>query len=139
MNVPITLANGNTVELNNITESGSGYIRFSDGTQICYGDALIFAKKDCNYFYGTITYPKTFSGRVNLFAIHTDCTTDESMDSILNNLTPSTWLWNAYIEATISSQTRGLIRYYSKNVGDGKTNISTSYLAIGRWKQPLYK
>ena len=139
MNVPITLANGNTVELNNITESGSGYIRFSDGTQICYGDALILAKKDCNYFYGTITYPKTFSGRVNLFAIHTDCTTEESMDSMLNNLTPSTWLWNAYTEVTMSSQTRGLIRYYSEVVGDGETDMSTSYLAIGRWKQPLYK
>ena len=29
--------NGSSIPLSNIVESGDGYIRYSDGTQICYG------------------------------------------------------------------------------------------------------
>ena len=106
MNVPITLANGNTVELNNITESGSGYIRFSDGTQICYA-----TYQHNNELSTEVSFPRSFLNSVHVIATPID--------------------YNDEAETIVNIQS--LNEYEFKSYSNSQ-NAIISYIAIGRWK-----
>ena len=110
MNVPITLANGNTVELNNITESGSGYIRFSDGTQICYAIYQHDNSLSCE-----VSFPRSYHSSVHVIATPLD----------YNN------------EAETIVNIKDISRYNFLSISTSEHAI-VNYIAIGRWKQPLY-
>ncbi len=106
MNVPITLANGNTVELNNITESGSSYIRFSDGTQICYAIYQHHNSLSCE-----VSFPCGYYGSVHVIATPLDYN-DES-ETIIN--------------------IKGVSHYNFLSISNSE-NAIVNYIAIGRWK-----
>ena len=53
--------NGSSIPLSNIVESGDGYIRYSDGTQICYGTIESRAYSD-QRLTSTITSTKMLWG-----------------------------------------------------------------------------
>lgn len=125
MNVPITLANGNTVELNNITESGSGYIRFSDGTQICYGLRSIKTNGSIvanNSFTIYNIFPKEFISNPTLSILRQQVNSDMSQLDV-----------NIKVIDAISTVTGSYIRFISTSSYD-QIFVDFSYIAIGRWK-----
>ena len=129
MNVPITLANGNTVDLNNITESGNGYIRFSDGTQICYGFYTPWIEKDqtSNRASASFNYAKPFC---NLPVCNVSRQLGISEDSNLALISE-----NYRIDRIISNYvhcTYDMVHTNSNFFEYGNYNVS--YIAIGRWK-----
>ena len=150
MNVPITLANGNTVELNNITESGKGYIRFSDGTQICYDSftntfvQLVGGYKQDIKYVSSITYfPKAFINNPIIYAyspMHSvyDAVSLKTNIDIKSDEYAS--LANSYIFSyetgrNYQSFTNGFISYYFDGFFDGESSDwQFCYIAIGRWK-----
>ena len=127
MNVPMTLSNGKSIELNNITESGNGYIRFSDGTQICYGFNLL---PDPGYKTHRIshkfTYPKPFSDTPVCSIIRQLCGSENSNIEIIDR--------DFRIDRTVSNNSICLfdVIYTEGDANFGTTN--TAYIAIGRWK-----
>ena len=130
MNVPISLANGSSVELSNVTESGSGYVRFSDGTQVCYGitsDVISDNKDDDGYINITLSYPKAFVGIpiiVPIRQINVN-TSDFNETSNLNLLYS--------INCCVSSSEKFTVKYYmEKNYNNYKPDIS--YIAIGKYR-----
>ena len=130
MNVPITLANGSTVELNNITESGNGYIRFSDGTQICYHSLMADINEKTigpgKCFSTNVTYPKPFIDYPVITPSH-------QINSKTTNIEYSTH--KVYVEGCASTEREAKIEF--TNDSDESINASSvyvSYIAIGRWK-----
>ena len=106
MNVPITLANGNTVELNNITESGNGYIRFSDGTQICYA-----VYQHNNELSTYVSFPRSYAKHIHVIATPIDY--NDGAETIVNI---------GHIDQY------GFLSYSNSN------SAIINYIAIGRWK-----
>ena len=129
MNVPMTLSNGKSIELNNITESGNGYIRFSDGTQICYESCLakiIETNIQLNQCFSTnITFPKPFINFPVIVPSH----------QISFEGTDISYTHKIYLEGCISSRYGATIEFtnYNKNAFT-ETLLYVSYIAIGRWK-----
>lgn len=122
------------IPLANIVESGNNYIRFSNGTQICYGKAEIMTIKNSHYMYGVFNYAKSFvnDDNVHLAAIHSCNISDTTMNDILSNHTNDQdyWSWNAYVESCFTTKTRGMVRYYSNNIGDGITSMTAIYILL---------
>ena len=142
MNIPITLANGNTVELNNITESGNGYIRFSDGTQICFGTFEKVLNK-LEYDQSTIetatcecqiTFPKSFTTTPTvtysgLFSMLWEDNTGRWHQSIIPPYLSNIYITEFSIILTppFGSLTQ-LRQLHSLRIMNG------NYIAIGKWK-----
>ena len=128
MNVPMSLPNGKSIELNNITESGTGYIRFSDGTQICYGFNRVPnpGKKTHRMSY-KFTYPKPFKD-VPVCSINRQATIpeDSNIDIIDKDYA---------IDRITSGNSACLFdAIYTQGETDMINQLNTSYIAIGRWK-----
>ena len=120
MNVPMKLANGNSIELNNITESGTGYIRFSDGTQICYESKEYTYKKtiDAGYNkFGPFTFKKSFTNHPII-----SMNRQNAMDFPLY-----------FTSVSANNAEYSFTLYTERDCGTFNT-ISYSYIAIGRWK-----
>ena len=121
----MTLSNGKSIELNNITESGNGYIRFSDGTQICYGivsiqtNDVIYANKEFTVYN---SFPKKFISSPTLSILR------QQVNSNMAEL-------NTHIKVVdaISTVTESLVRFISTE-NFSKIYVDFSYIAIGRWK-----
>ena len=128
MNVPMSLSNGKSIELNNITESGTGYIRFSDGTQICYGicNAPNESGIKTDRVVGKFTYPKSFISPPTCSVIRQNDDNSENIDSLIRNFT---------IDRIVSSSSICLFDIVC-TVGETVfPNITSArYIAIGRWK-----
>ena len=129
MNVPITLANGNTVELNNITESGNGYIRFSDGTQICYGFHVPWIEEDqtSNRVSFSFNYTKPFCNLPVCSVIRQLGVSADSDLTLLNADYRIERIISNYVHCTYD-----MVHTNSNFFESGYYNIS--YIAIGRWK-----
>lgn len=125
MNVPISLPNGKSIELNNITESGTGYIRFSDGTQICYGivsiqtNDAIHANKEFTIYNN---FPKKFISNPTLSILR------QQVNSNMEELNTRIKVVDA-----ISTVTGSSVRFIS-TASFNKLYVDFSYIAIGRWK-----
>lgn len=125
----MTLSNGKSIELNNITESGNGYIRFSDGTQICYecGGSKInntnITPDTC--FNATLQYPKKF---IEFPCVSVSHQTPNSTETIK-------YSHNIFIEG-VASDTAGFTVEFVNKTGKviKDTYLYISYIAIGRWK-----
>lgn len=57
----IDCRNDASIGLTAIVASGAGYVRFGDGTQICWGEAAQIAVKENSTVTTTITYPAAFA------------------------------------------------------------------------------
>jgi hypothetical protein len=128
MNVPMSLSSGKSIELNNITESGTGYIRFSDGTQICYGicNALNESGIKSDRVAGKFTYPKSFISTPVCSVIRQYDNYSENIDSLNKNLT---------IDRIVSSSSICLFDIVCTTGEIVFPDItSAKYIAIGRWK-----
>lgn len=92
------------------------WIKFADGTMICYGSGSISASSSRGYT--TITYPETFSKTPNL------------------QLTPG-YTYYADISITYRSPTVSSFQAFPRRASTGETVDQIQYfswLAIGRWK-----
>ena len=151
MNVPMSLSNGKSIELNNITESGDGYIRFSDGTQICYDSStnafvrLVGGDKQDIKYVSSITYfPKAFINNPIIYAyspMHSEYNAVSLKTNIDIKSDEYASLANSYTEygyetvRNYQSFTNGFISYYFDGyTGDELRFGQLYYIAIGRWK-----
>lgn len=149
MDINLKKKNGENISVGYICESGDGYIRFSDGTQICYGNVS-------NAYDGNITeYPKPFLINSNPYVtmhIHERyySTINSSPFVYLRKSTSSNnsqlvidakatslkingkvqLMSNAYIDADMVQYSKT----YFSNDEDHKKGIWFDYIAIGRWK-----
>ena len=158
MDINLQKRNGEMISIGSgIAESGEGYIRFSDGTQICYGSIS-------NAYNGTIIrYPEAFSAMpyitfsyissyvtdnnmIYSFHVFSDGITDDENFTILSAVA----LNIQFISIKTKLATADLgghkhnietqMTYYTEDV---KSNLDPNltlkglyveYIAIGRWK-----
>lgn len=107
-----------------IEEAGTGYIRFGDGTQICYGSANPSAFPNNNVCTGSGTFAQEFT------------TTPTVITSLWGSLS------NASNELTINVKVSGITTSYftfseqssAGAFGTAARRMTVQYLAIGRWK-----
>lgn len=144
--------NGENISVGYICESGDGYIRFSDGTQICYGNVS-------NAYDGNITeYQKPFLINTNPYVmmhIHSRWykTTNSSPyvylyksknsnNSQLVIVVEATSLTLLKSSANFQNQhthklkvtTVPYSKTYFENDEDNQKGVHFDYIAIGRWK-----
>lgn len=135
-----------------IAESGNGYIRFNDGTQICYGSATKvfnddvitcakpFLKDDdtCVTFSYSTQYIRDIN-RIYMFnvagyggngGIHISINFIEKI--ITKNATADLGGHSHKIEATVSEFNRGTVSVEGSSTLTNGINLH--YIAIGRWK-----
>ena len=123
----MTLSNGKSIELNNITESGNGYIRFSDGTQICYGFNLLpNPGQKTHRISHKFTYPKPFNDTPICSIIRQATVSENSNINIIDK--------DFRIDRIASNNSICIfdVIYTEGEAYFGITN--TTYIAIGRWK-----
>ena len=102
-----------------IEESGEGYIRFSDGTQICYGRFWNVSNSSI------INYPKPFISDPAL-----TLTRDFTSEGIQSGTCAALWYPTEYNGDRTSHFTiEGDTTLFSEN-----TSLYGTYIAIGRWK-----
>lgn len=128
MNVPISLFNGKSIELNNIVESGNNYIRFSDGTQICYGTFGIGNRtySPNGYARYDLIYPKTFDALPAAGIANIDNVQPTSLSTKVKA--------NFSIMSCSGSSSDLFIYVYNGNSESVKASVYLNYIAIGRWK-----
>ena len=125
----MTLSNGKSIELNSITESGNGYIRFSDGTQICYGFNVVpNPGKKIHRIEYSFAYPKTFSDVPICSVIRQAC--NIKTDNLDINLIDKDF---SIDRITSNDSTCVFDVIYTQGEADFGI-INTTYIAIGRWK-----
>ena len=129
MNVPISLFNGKSIELNNIVESGDNYIRFSDGTQICYGQLSVpnTTYSSNGYYHRRTAYPKTFDALKTTVVANINYVQPTSLSNIVKA--------NFSIMACGSASSRDIwVEVYNGNSESVTASVYVNYIAIGRWK-----
>lgn len=107
-----------------IVESGTGYIRFGDGTQVCYGSATPSAVPNNNVCTGSGTFAKSF------------ITTPTVIAGLSGTLS------NASNELTINVKISGITttnfsfseQSSSGAFGTEARRLTVQYIAIGKWK-----
>lgn len=114
-----------TKDLQNIKESGDGYIEYSDGTLICYGTSDITAA--INNQWGSSYYGQITNATKPKFA-----KTFKSKPTVIANINTS---GNLCIIAGVDASTTQittlfLITFASQSSYTGKIN----WIATGRWK-----
>lgn len=142
--------NGENISVGYICESGDGYIRFSDGTQICYGNVS-------NAYDGNITeYQKPFLINTNPYVMmhiydrHYKTTNSspyvylyKSTNSNNSQLVVNVYATSLTIYGKVNGFTNDLrlhsdmVSYsttYFDNDEDNQKGVHFEYIAIGRWK-----
>ena len=120
---PVTANNLNEMndKLKNIAESGDGYIKYSDGTMICYGSSS--GTSTTSHFYQylyrlaeslIINFPATFS-EIPVVTLTPDYTS--SIFACTTN------------EITVSQ-----IKFTPIKAGESGNSYTVHYIAIGKWK-----
>lgn len=97
-----------------IEESGTNYIRFHDGTQICRGNVTVGSGGSAS-----ITFAKSFSSAPTLVAVPRYASGSTNLDT--------------YIVPQASSS-GGTLYFRNINGTSTTSNCSAFYVAIGRWK-----
>lgn len=108
------------IQLISVAEAGDGFIRFSNGLQICYGVIVGLTQIDGNHNNETIIFSKPFSDTPAI-------TVSRIMNysSVVNELKTDIW----YSHATPSE-----FILYGYDEADAAKVINFSYIAIGKWK-----
>lgn len=115
-----------TKDLQNIVESGDGYIKYSDGTMICYGKTTF--EKTSVVAYGALY--RSVSIQYDNFAkpfISTPITSYSFTELSPNNFSAMIAI---YITATTTNP--GKVCIVKEN--NDQISGTISYIAIGRWK-----
>lgn len=100
-------------------ESGDGYIKYSDGTMICYGETQVTYRNE-NYLGGSTNFPKVFTNKP--VAIITRIDGDNSLN-------------NTQYNAKITNISEGSIGAFLCSYNGGFTQGTTKtleYIAIGK-------
>lgn len=106
---------------NGIVASGVGYVRFGDGTQICWGETSQIDVKENSTVTTTITYPAAFaSGH-----------TPEVSLTIAGNSENDAYS-RLVLHTTSRTATNCII--YFKNRASVQISPIAQWIAIGRWK-----
>lgn len=108
-------------EENGIVDKGTNYVKYGDGTMICYGSVsksnVTFSSYEGAYYntFPQITFPQTFSS------------------TPIVQLTPKveTGLYTCSVSVTTTSTCSGYIWRIGAKTG---VNYTIDYVAIGRWK-----
>lgn len=108
------------IQLISVTEAGDGYIRFSNGLQICYGIIIASTQASGNHDAETISFSKPFS---DIPAITISRIMNRT--SVVDEL--KTDIFYSYASASE-------FILYGNNEADSANVINFSYIAIGRWK-----
>ena len=119
-----------SIPLSNIVESGKNYIRFSDGTQICfYFQQISYTNeiKAGSSVIVPITYAKPFISYPILMVTASDGHGD------LNELLESGLPRNIHVGAVTTSLTKGCC-ILTNNSRMSINQVTANYLAIGKWK-----
>lgn len=117
----IDCRNDASIGLTAIVASGAGYVRFGDGTQICWGETEQIAVKANSTVTATITYPAAFvSGH-----------TPEVSLTIAGNSKNDNYS-KLVLHTTIRLTTSCDI--YFKNSSSSQIAPIAQWIAIGRWK-----
>lgn len=113
--------NGITIE-----EAGTGYIRFGDGTQICYGsiDPSTFTVPNNNVCQGGTNFAKTFNAVPNVIVSLSGPLSNASNELTINVKVSGISTSNF----TIAEQSSG------GSFGTAERRLPVQYIAIGRWK-----
>lgn len=120
--------NGSSIPLSNIVESGDGYIRYSDGTQICYGTFGIGNRtySPNGYARYDLIYPKTFDALPAAGFANIDNVQPTSLSTKVKA--------NFSIMSCGGSSSDLFIYVYNGNSESVKAYVYLNYIAIGRWK-----
>lgn len=123
MNEIKSVVNNNATELSNMIASGVGYIKYNDGTLICYGNSTITPSETRNaggltYYSGSmlITLPETF----------VDTNYIVTTNVYLANMNR---FCNSYAVQTSESTLTLYLTNTTQNEGR-----AVNYIAIGKWK-----
>lgn len=117
----IDCRNDASIGLTAIVASGAGYVRFGDGTQICWGETAQIDIKANSTVTTTITYPVAFvSGH-----------TPEVSLTIAGNSENNAY--SRLVLHTTSRTTTNCIIYF-KNSASVQMSPIAQWIAIGRWK-----
>lgn len=117
----IDCRNDASIGLTAIVASGVGYVRFGDGTQICWGETGQIAVKASSTVTATITYPVAFvSGH----------STELSLTIAGNSENDN---YSKLVLHTTSRLTTSCVIYFKNSSFDQMSPIA-QWIAIGRWK-----
>ena len=144
--------NGENISVGYICESGNGYIRFSDGTQICYGNVS-------NAYDGNITeYQKPFLINTNPYVMMNIYTrwykttnsspyvylcksTNSNNSQLVIDVKATSLKLSDNKDPFMNQHTHilnvGTVPYsttYFDNDEDNQKGVHFEYIAIGRWK-----
>ena len=108
------------IQLISVAEAGDGYIRFSNGLQVCYDLILDDTQTDGNYDKAVINFRKPFitSPVLTVSRYLSDITYTTNLDKEIHY---------GYLTEK-SFVLRGI------NEADQANTINFSYIAIGKWK-----
>ena len=133
MDVNLVTQSSSLLQLANIVESGVGYIRYSDGSQICYGE--LFNRRQDSFpisnptdFYAMANFPKEFSFvPLCVWSIHRSLEMNSIVGNIENKLKTDASASTTYFKLTFTP-------VYGTQNGYSELLIYATYIAIGRWK-----
>ena len=112
---------GGTLCTGFVTASGSNYVRFSDGTQICWGETGQIDVRAYSTATATITYPAAFaSGRP----------VEVSLTIAGNSGNDN---YSKLVLHTTERRTTNCVIYF-KSAASGNMSPIAQWIAIGRWK-----
>ena len=119
-----------SIPLSNIVESGKNYIRFSDGTQICFSYQLMTYANEVKVG-GSVIIPITYAKPFISYPILMVTTVDGHGDP--NALLESGQPRKIHAGAVTTSLTKGCC-ILTNNSLMSINQASINYLAIGKWK-----
>ena len=119
-----------SIPLSNIVESGKNYIRFSDGTQICFSYQLMTYANEVKVG-GSVIIPITYAKPFISYPILMVTTLDGHGDP--NELLESCYPRNIYVGAVTTSLTKGCC-ILTNNSHMSINQAGINYIAIGKWK-----
>ena len=115
-----------TIGNTSIVESGTGYVKYYDGTMICYGTSntgtITWSQDGIIYYSANLTLPdfaETF--------ISAPIVTKTIQDT---NATRMIWITGNTAPSTTNPGTYNLSTYWNAT----NTNVTVSYIAIGKWR-----
>lgn len=123
MNEIKSVVNNNATELSNVIDSGTGYIKYNDGTLICYGGAAITPSEARSA--GGLTY---YSGSVSVALPASFVDTNFTLTTTVEIANMNRFC-NSY--ATITDNSNIIV--YLTNTQQNEAR-KVDYIAIGKWQ-----
>ena len=116
-----------TVEGNPVVESGTGYIKYYDGTMICYGSSgtgvLSWSQDSIIWYARALTLPDFAQTFISAPIV---TKTIQSMSPVDRHV----WISGTTAPSTTNPGNYNLATYWNAT----STSVTITYIAIGRWK-----